>query len=179
MAPWKIPRCVSNGDPAVVIVSGRPVPITNHHIVRDAWLASTGHGDEAVVSVSPDCTVPAVLSTVASSVPRNNGLGDAKSSLADADPANVRRNSSGTSAARARRPCIRAAYATPRVRPAPPRCPPSPHEAVLRPSRRGRPDPDAELGRGGRGLPARGHAELRQYRGDVVVDRLRRDDELP
>src|SRR4051812_50227990 len=108
MAPWKIPRCVSNGDPAVVIVSGRPVPITYHHIVRDASLASTGHGDEAVVSVSPGCTVAAVLSTVASSVPRNNGLGDAKSSLADADPAGARGNSRGATAARARRPGVRA-----------------------------------------------------------------------
>jgi hypothetical protein len=120
MAPGKIPRCVSNGDPAVVIVSGRPVPTTNHHIVRDASLESTGHAADAVVSVSPGCTVPAVLSTVASSVPRNNGLGDAKSSLADADPAETRRDSSVTSAARARRPCMRAAYATPRVRRTPP-----------------------------------------------------------
>src|SRR4051794_41795277 len=100
MAPWKIPRCVSKGDPAVVIVSGRPVPITYHHIVRDASLASTGHGDEAVVSVSPGCTVAAVLSTVASSGPRNNGFGGAKASLARAGPAGTRRESSGTSAGR-------------------------------------------------------------------------------
>ena len=115
-----MPRCVSNGEPAVVIVSGRPVPTTYHHIVRDASLRSTGHAVDAVVSVSPGCTVAAVLSTVASSVPRNSGLGDAKSSLAAAGAAETRRTSSVTSAARARRPCIRAAYATPRVRRKPP-----------------------------------------------------------
>ena len=113
---------MSNGEPAVVIVIGRPVPTTYHHIVRAAWLdwPFTSQGVDADVSVSPGCTVAAVLSTVASSVPRNSGLGDAKSSLAAADAAETRRISSVTSAARARRPCIRAAYATPRVRRKPP-----------------------------------------------------------
>ena len=112
---------MSNGEPAVVIVSGRPVPTTYHHIVRDASLDwPTAHAVDAVVSVSPGCTVAAVLSTVASSVPRNSGLGDAKSSLAAAGAAETRRTSSVTSAARARRPCMRAAYATPRVRRKPP-----------------------------------------------------------